>query len=1394
MRPAGQTTTPLPIAEHTVANSVRQESTVPTDEEGPWIASCRYWSPAREWKREASGKRATVNLSIQGEAFNVASTASAGEESAADDGCSIPDAQDAPRGSSQHSVKHGNEDVLLVKRARWGIPIGRPDNLKPKIHLLIAAVHDPVHSHLAMDFDREVDALVQAAGDNGYVPSYYWLPWKRQSGLSRAGRVNGSEDVEEDARKDRQPGLIIFKYVPKINNDKVTIDPWDSFTNVIYVFLVGQTPTLGVDGSQLKNAFHYEAELAQWAQTSDGSSKSPFDLSFSMKKGNRLDIIGATSSGAATSTREAIEIGRNEVGTAAQKTLVVKVAGETSTELAGDVLTDNRSDGTLNHSSVDNISPTYLSFGDNTTYDSELIRELLSRAGYRPDEEAILFEDSTTYGNAGYNSNVLDNSDGLAAVIIRFPREISLLRNAHVENEDIQDGSEGSVPSPFLPFSLRDPGAEDSVPHFSTEHTPLSQEAQLMAIGRQLVRNRVKFILIVASDVLDQLFLAQFLHRACPDARLVFLGSDLLYERETQNAPFVGAIALTPYGLTSLAGSQTKGKPVRAFADSHTAAFYNATSYILSDDRKEPLLANYSNPFDPTGRQHPLLWATTIGRDGYYPLAIVSDCPEMFPDIHPSSIAADVCPQPILPAITNAAGGPLHASEKTPQTLQSSANHDDTRPFRYPALSWYALCIVITMVCVVHSFAVTFPHYWSSATRDLAIPQGDKRHLRAMYIQIGSCMLFCMAFVIAYPLFPTFRVIHPNWSTAIYSMVTILSAFASLSLTLRKTWKFLTWHDVDVHILPGRSAWQILRIKFNKNLPWFFNKFAFLALLVVVVVWIVICNTEEIHGVSTHVGVFFSYRCLHPGSGVSPVVPILFVLLGWYIWAVFQTLRLRFSTKNRPQLPGPLQGTGPYPIYVSDIDLAQRSGTTDRCLFDNITCLLITRNWLKRIIERPALRHWEPFSPGESEGGVLTPWFFLFYLCLYFLVVFVNRVESLDRILWNSGWSPTPYEWLLSTLFYPLIMIAVAGWLRIVLVWGSLRRGLLQRLEQYPIRYAFNRLKGTGWIAMMRQGGLAEQWQDMARSNESIHQMCNDKGFLAKVEEPFANRMTDIRDGLDKEIGDLLKELPPEELHSTPKNLYFQDDPSVPPEKYEEYSRFWAKGRIGAPGDLPLHRSEEQGKDADQSGLDHMFTIEKYYAAFCEALLGGILLNHWTNKRAGFVASDDAEEMMINVHSESEIDRNKALPTSSQLQIGAESEESRYIQVAEEFLAIRYLSLIRAVLVNIRYLITFVSAVFVLTIVAWNSYPFQPRQWVNEAFTGLLFLLGIGIIWVFAQIHRDPILSRVTNTNANELGLDFYLRVAMFGAIPVLTWLAYQFPEVGGKLFRLIQPGLEVLK
>jgi hypothetical protein len=53
----------------------------------------------------------------------------------------------------------------------WGLPdnIGQLQQRGLQAHAVIATVPDPVHSHLAPEFDRAMDALVGAASDNRYL-------------------------------------------------------------------------------------------------------------------------------------------------------------------------------------------------------------------------------------------------------------------------------------------------------------------------------------------------------------------------------------------------------------------------------------------------------------------------------------------------------------------------------------------------------------------------------------------------------------------------------------------------------------------------------------------------------------------------------------------------------------------------------------------------------------------------------------------------------------------------------------------------------------------------------------------------------------------------------------------------------------------------------------------------------------------------------------------------------------------------------------------------------------------------------------------------------------------------------------------------------------------------
>ena len=214
MRPAGQNTTAVQVPDHAAISGARGVEGTVGEKEGPWIASCRYWSPARQHDSRPERKTATVDLKVKGEDFDFTNAASADVESTPDYGCPSHDPEETSHKAATRPANDGGEQAASDEVSSWGIPSVLPDGSKPEIHALIATVPDPVHTHLALEFDRDMDALVQAAGDNHYVPSYYWLPWKRHSELLRTEESTGADGVNDSAGSERRPGLIIFKYVP----------------------------------------------------------------------------------------------------------------------------------------------------------------------------------------------------------------------------------------------------------------------------------------------------------------------------------------------------------------------------------------------------------------------------------------------------------------------------------------------------------------------------------------------------------------------------------------------------------------------------------------------------------------------------------------------------------------------------------------------------------------------------------------------------------------------------------------------------------------------------------------------------------------------------------------------------------------------------------------------------------------------------------------------------------------------------------------------------------------------------------------------------------------------------------------------------------------------------
>ena len=130
----------------------------------------------------------------------------------------------------------------------------------------------------------------------------------------------------------------------------------------------------------------------------------------------------------------------------------------------------------------------------------------------------------------------------------------------------------------------------------------------------------------------------------------------------------------------------------------------------------------------------------------------------------------------------------------------------------------------------------------------------------------------------------------------------------------------------------------------------------------------------------------------------------------------------------------------------------------------------------------------------------------------------------------------------------------------------------------------------------------------------------------------------------------------------------------------------------------------------------------------------------------------------------------------------------------EEYVALRYVAFIRGVLANIRLWLILQAIVFSLVLSSLNVYSFEPHRSLVWSFTAIFVLIGAIAIQVLMQAHRDPVISRITGTKPNELGIQFYIRIATLGAVPLLTLLATHFPSIGHYLLSFFQPGVEALK
>jgi hypothetical protein len=108
-----------------------------------------------------------------------------------------------------------------------------------KLRVFLAIVPDPVHTHLALFFDRQIDAIEQAAQDNGYLFDRAIMPWDYEEHPEPTDfHLRLLEKLYRSA-SEKEPGLMVFRAAPH-GEDGSAMN--EEVSGPLIVLVIAETP------------------------------------------------------------------------------------------------------------------------------------------------------------------------------------------------------------------------------------------------------------------------------------------------------------------------------------------------------------------------------------------------------------------------------------------------------------------------------------------------------------------------------------------------------------------------------------------------------------------------------------------------------------------------------------------------------------------------------------------------------------------------------------------------------------------------------------------------------------------------------------------------------------------------------------------------------------------------------------------------------------------------------------------------------------------------------------------------------------------------------------------------------------------------------------------------
>ena len=894
-------------------------------------------------------------------------------------------------------AESGSDKEYLAKH--WNVPRAEQGNIK----FVIASLPDPVHTHMALLLDRGIEAIQRAAQASGYLFSRAWMPWDIATHSESADFTVRLAQEEFRNQVESLPGLMIFR---GSGGDK------HPMSNVLLVFVVGETPTGGLHVEQFENALNIRQSILA-------------DAKPDLEEAKILRINGPAFSGSLPSLDKILNAQPRK-----QFSTILIRSGTISSYRAMHDFCESTSKEWPEDKPDHGGRPDFATFQFSDAYQEFYLKVFFGSRNNSHSRVAILSEDETAFGNQEDRQSMETSDpcqvkprspedfspplDQFSFVRLYFPREIAQLRDAYQRNVKDQSAAVGKKnPQSGLPLSLSVTGNDDdSVAAYASLQTPLSQESILQSIVATLRHEHVKVVVIRGTDPLDVVFLCRYLRQNYPQARLVTTGADLLMINDYYDPRSHGILAVSTYPL--LAGAnfpalRTGGERDihRLFPDSFSVGVFNAFLSLLpplpktqsgnlaTADYAQFGLPSFLQPTEVTGESAPWsphLWLAAVGREGYWPVAVLDDVP------------ASV----------------LQAAGKPQRTIRAV---EDGQPELHPysvhfTIGWTILWMATLGLSAFTAFLLAFP---PTSTRSEILGRfgAQSSPTRNCLLFAGCLLLLACQTVFLFPAIVwlgRFGLLNEGLSEITHGLGRVMACYLISAGWLG----FACYQGFSKRGSPKLASTGVFLC----------GAAIFLTLLFTSLLWSGKLGTD--------LGAF-AYRYLNVGSGVSPALPLVFLLAAW-IWWCWQSLTGITATEEKHLvLPDASNFDAPLVPEAYDRVRLRALGKVDEWPWKSLGAFPLSASvtvpaFAGFIAVLLLIHPWEIAEAFESQAYKITYWILL-YSCLLLVCYLLTQI--------------------------------VALWLEF--------RELLQAIERLPFRRGFGNLKTLTWKPLWKLAGSGRQ-------------------------------------------------------------------------------------------------------------------------------------------------------------------------------------------------------------------------------------------------------------------------------------------------------------------------------